>query len=85
MAGSVRHALPPLLTETIRFPGQIIILPRANGAFPVLAGGMSAKNGRHLFLKDGKAPPKWIQTESKLYTQADDPAKVYEEKKGLGY
>ncbi|UDF32909.1 UNVERIFIED_ORG: ABC transporter substrate-binding protein (plasmid) [Roseateles sp. XES5] len=37
------------------------------------------------FRKDGKAPPKWIQTESKLYTQADDPAKVYEEKKGLGY
>ncbi|RVM68659.1 ABC transporter substrate-binding protein, partial [Sinorhizobium meliloti] len=37
------------------------------------------------FLKDGKEPPKWIQTESKLYTQADDPMKVYEEKKGLGY
>lgn len=37
------------------------------------------------FRKDGKAPPKWIQTESRLYTQADDPAKVYEEKKGLGY
>ncbi|SIQ03367.1 monosaccharide ABC transporter substrate-binding protein, CUT2 family [Rhizobium sp. RU20A] len=37
------------------------------------------------FIKDGKEPPKWIQTESKLYTQADDPMKVYEEKKGLGY
>lgn len=37
------------------------------------------------FRKDGTTPPKWIQTESKLYTQADDPAKVYEEKKGLGY
>ena len=37
------------------------------------------------FLKDGKAPPKWIQTESKLYTQADDPQGVYESKKGLGY
>ncbi|WP_455189923.1 galactofuranose ABC transporter, galactofuranose-binding protein YtfQ [Foliimonas ilicis] len=35
--------------------------------------------------KDGTQPPKWIQTESKLYTQADDPMKVYEEKKGLGY
>ncbi|MDY8110232.1 galactofuranose ABC transporter, galactofuranose-binding protein YtfQ [Fulvimarina sp. 2208YS6-2-32] len=34
---------------------------------------------------DGTEPPKWIQTESKLYTQADDPMKVYEEKKGLGY
>ena len=29
--------------------------------------------------------PKFIQTESKLYTQADDPMKIYEEKKGLGY
>ncbi|WP_161939557.1 galactofuranose ABC transporter, galactofuranose-binding protein YtfQ [Paramesorhizobium deserti] len=37
------------------------------------------------FKDNGKAPPKWIQTESKLYTQADDPMKVYEEKKGLGY
>ncbi len=37
------------------------------------------------FKKDGTLPPKWIQTESKLYTQADDPKKVYEEKKGLGY
>lgn len=34
---------------------------------------------------DGTEPKKWIQTESKLYTQADDPMKVYEEKKGLGY
>ncbi|WP_156468125.1 substrate-binding domain-containing protein, partial [Rhizobium sp. Leaf371] len=37
------------------------------------------------FKKDGKEPPKWIQTESKLYTQADEPQKVYEAKKGLGY
>jgi simple sugar transport system substrate-binding protein len=37
------------------------------------------------YLKDKKAPPKWIQTESKLYTQSDDPMKVYEEKKGQGY
>ncbi|SON53752.1 ABC transporter periplasmic-binding protein YtfQ precursor [Hartmannibacter diazotrophicus] len=37
------------------------------------------------FKADGTVPPKWIQTESKLYTQADDPMKVYEEKKGLGY
>lgn len=37
------------------------------------------------YLKDGKEPPKWIQTESKLYTAADDPMKVYEEKKNLGY
>ncbi|SMO41836.1 galactofuranose ABC transporter, galactofuranose-binding protein YtfQ [Paracoccus laeviglucosivorans] len=37
------------------------------------------------FKADGTAPPKWIQTESKLYTQADDPKAVYEAKKGLGY
>ena len=37
------------------------------------------------YLKDKKEPPKWIQTESKLYTQADDPQKVYEAKKDLGY
>src|SRR5476649_953153 len=28
------------------------------------------------YLKTKKEPPKWIQTESKLYTQADDPEKV---------
>ncbi|AHG45356.1 sugar ABC transporter substrate-binding protein [Rhizobium leguminosarum bv. trifolii CB782] len=37
------------------------------------------------YLKDKKAPAKWIQTESKLYTPADEPMKVYEEKKGQGY
>jgi simple sugar transport system substrate-binding protein len=37
------------------------------------------------YFKDGTLPPKWIQTESKLYTQADDPMKIYEEKKGQGY
>ena len=37
-------------------------------------------------LKDkGTVPPKWIQTESKLFTQADDPKAVFEAKKGLGY
>ncbi|MGI4796443.1 MAG: galactofuranose ABC transporter, galactofuranose-binding protein YtfQ [Janthinobacterium lividum] len=33
----------------------------------------------------GTVPPKWIETESKLYTAADDPAKIYESKKNLGY
>lgn len=37
------------------------------------------------YLADGTAPAKWIQTESKLYTQADDPMAVFEAKKGLGY
>lgn len=34
---------------------------------------------------DGTVPPKFIQTESKLYTQADDPAAEYEARKDLGY
>ncbi|HCL67021.1 MAG TPA: sugar ABC transporter substrate-binding protein [Rhizobium sp.] len=50
---------------------------------PNMAG--PAFDALEAFLKDGTMPPKWIQTESKLYTQADDPKKVYEEKKGLGY
>ncbi|MET7241783.1 galactofuranose ABC transporter, galactofuranose-binding protein YtfQ [Methylobacterium sp. EM32] len=33
----------------------------------------------------GTVPPKWIQTESKLFTPADDPQAVYESKKSLGY
>ncbi len=37
------------------------------------------------FKDNGTVPPKFIQTESKLYTQADDPAKEYEARKGLGY
>lgn len=37
------------------------------------------------YFKDGTKPEKFIQTESKLYTQKDDPQKVYEEKKDLGY
>jgi len=37
------------------------------------------------FKADGTMPPKQIITESKLYTPADNPMKVYEEKKGLGY
>jgi simple sugar transport system substrate-binding protein len=37
------------------------------------------------FMADGTMPPKQIITESKLYTPADEPMKVYEEKKGLGY
>ena len=37
------------------------------------------------YLADGTEPPNWIQTESKLYTQADDPKAVYDSKKDLGY
>ncbi|MDN2583349.1 galactofuranose ABC transporter, galactofuranose-binding protein YtfQ [Aquibium sp. ELW1220] len=37
------------------------------------------------FMKDGTMPEKFIQTESKLYTQADDPKGEYERRKDLGY
>ncbi|ALN74436.1 galactofuranose ABC transporter, galactofuranose-binding protein YtfQ [Aureimonas sp. AU20] len=50
---------------------------------PNMAG--PAFDALEAYKKDGKEPPKWIQTESKLYTQNDDPKKVLESKKGLGY
>ncbi|RYH09168.1 galactofuranose ABC transporter, galactofuranose-binding protein YtfQ [Tropicimonas sp. IMCC6043] len=34
---------------------------------------------------DGTMPPKWVQTESRLYTADDDNQAIYEMKKGLGY
>ncbi|MFV0358606.1 galactofuranose ABC transporter, galactofuranose-binding protein YtfQ [Tropicimonas sp.] len=34
---------------------------------------------------DGAMPEKWIQTESKLFTSADDNQAIYDMKKGLGY
>jgi simple sugar transport system substrate-binding protein len=37
------------------------------------------------FKKDGTVPPKFIITESKLYTPADDPQGEYDRRKGLGY
>jgi simple sugar transport system substrate-binding protein len=33
----------------------------------------------------GVLPPKWIKTDSTLYTAKDDPQKIYELKKNLGY
>ncbi len=50
---------------------------------PNMAG--PAFDALEAFKKDGTVPAKQIITESKLYTPADDPMKVYEEKKGLGY
>lgn len=37
------------------------------------------------FLKQATVPPKFIITESKLYTQSDDPQGEYKKRKGLGY
>ncbi|RJG41200.1 galactofuranose ABC transporter, galactofuranose-binding protein YtfQ [Mesorhizobium sp. YR577] len=50
---------------------------------PNMAG--PAFDALEAFKKDGTVPAKQIITESKLYTPADEPMKVYEEKKGLGY
>jgi len=47
----------------------------AGPAFDVLAA----------YLADGTEPEKFIITESKLYTAADDPAGEYERRKDLGY
>ncbi|WP_182086481.1 galactofuranose ABC transporter, galactofuranose-binding protein YtfQ [Aureimonas sp. ME7] len=50
---------------------------------PNMAG--PAFDALEAYKKDGTEPKKWIQTESKLYTQKDDPKAVMESKKGLGY
>lgn len=50
---------------------------------PNMAG--PALDALEAFLANGTVPPKWIQTESRLYTSADDNQAVYEVKKGLGY
>jgi simple sugar transport system substrate-binding protein len=50
---------------------------------PNMAG--PALDALEAFLGDGTVPPKWIQTESRLYTAADDNQAIYENKRGLGY
>lgn len=50
---------------------------------PNMAG--PAFDALEAYWKNGTLPPKFIQTESKLYTQADDPQAIYESKKDLGY
>ena len=50
---------------------------------PNMAG--PALDALEAYLANGTVPPKWIQTESKLFTTADDNAAIYEVKKGLGY
>jgi hypothetical protein len=37
------------------------------------------------YLADGTEPPKFIITESKLYTPDDNPQGEYDTRKGLGY
>ena len=50
---------------------------------PNMAG--PAFDALEAFWADGTLPPKFIQTESRLFTQADDPAGEYERRRGLGY
>lgn len=50
---------------------------------PNMAG--PALDALESYLADGTVPPKWIQTESKLFTTSDDNQSVYEMKKDLGY
>ncbi|MBO0344215.1 galactofuranose ABC transporter, galactofuranose-binding protein YtfQ [Roseibium limicola] len=50
---------------------------------PNMAG--PALDALEAYLADGTVPPKWIQTESKLYTLKDDNQAIYELKKDLGY
>ena len=50
---------------------------------PNMAG--PAFDALEAYWADGTMPPKFIQTESRLYTQADDPEGEYERRKGLGY
>lgn len=50
---------------------------------PNMAG--PAFDALEAYLKDGKAPEKFIITESKLYTPADNPQGEYDARKGLGY
>jgi len=50
---------------------------------PNMAG--PAFDALEAFKKDGTVPAKFIITESKLYTPADDPQGEYDRRKGLGY
>ncbi len=50
---------------------------------PNMAG--PAFDALEAYKKDGKQPEKFIITESKLYTPADNPQGEYEARKGLGY
>ncbi len=50
---------------------------------PNMAG--PAFDALEVYWTDGTVPPKFIQTESRLYTQQDDPAGEYEARKDLGY
>jgi galactofuranose transport system substrate-binding protein len=50
---------------------------------PNMAG--PAFDALEAYWNDGTEPPKFIQTESALYTQADDPAGEAERRRGLGY
>ncbi|MCQ0972174.1 ABC transporter substrate-binding protein [Paracoccus sp. TK19116] len=82
-------------------PGEDILIVSIDGVpdiFQAMAAGEAnatveltpnmagpAFDALEAYWADGTEPEKFIQTESKLYTQADDPAGEYEARKGLGY
>lgn len=82
-------------------PGEDILIVSIDGVpdiFQAMAAGEAnatveltpnmagpAFDALEAFWADGTLPEKFIQTESKLFTQADDPAGEYEARKDLGY
>lgn len=82
-------------------PGEDILIVSIDGVpdiFQAMANGEAnatveltpnmagpAFDALEAYWADGTEPEKFLQTESKLFTQADDPAGQYETRKGLGY
>ena len=82
-------------------PGEDILIVSIDGVpdiFQAMANGEAnatveltpnmagpAFDALEAFWADGTQPEKFIQTESKLYTQADDPQGEYDTRKDLGY
>ena len=71
-------AVPDIFKAMVAGEANATVELTPNMAGPALDTLMAYK-------EKGTVPPKWIQTESKLYTSADDPQKAYDSKKGLGY
>ena len=71
-------AVPDIFKAMVAGEANATVELTPNMAGPALDAIIAFKN-------KGTVPPKWIQTESKLYTATDDPQKIYDSKKGLGY
>src|SRR6266702_5968717 len=71
-------AVPDIFKAMVAGEANATVELTPNMAGPALDTLMSYKD-------KGTVQPQWIQTESQLYTSADDPQKIYDSKKGLGY